>query len=238
MLTNARPKVLQAFAQAVGDDVGDAGPADVKVDVGQIYRRAFTYSRHPRSEWDASGESTGRLIIGLAEVDGEASNRRNIVGVISSSAALTQALSDDLAEHLRSERASCDKAEFSLGFLIDLNERVRDRFGAHASSVRLAEESSKILVQANDESALRKVIENMNGHPVGVTVQTTQGKATITEDGSVIFGESISGKDVLELMTAVIEAEAVPDLYNSAAMPDAAAVEEAWDNGRLWDRFS
>lgn len=207
LLTDGSRESVSAFAEILGQSVGEAGPSEVEDGNGTIFRRVVEYEDAHSSEWDAAPKSPGRWIVGVANVDARDSFNSRLVGVLTPSASLTEHLAADLADHLKAERAGHEPVVFMLSSLLGLTH---GKDAAHASSVRLVDDNTRVLVQSSDQEALRAALAGLDGTPVGVTMKTGEGQVTITDQGSVIFSDSTSATDVLGLMNTIVDVQAVP----------------------------
>jgi hypothetical protein len=128
-----------------------------------------------------------------------------LVGVITPSASLTAHLCAELIERLEKEGTTCERAVFSLKSLLASGEQ-----GAvHATSVRLQNKATRVLVQSANEVSLRAAMAEVSGEPVGVTMKSEEtgerpgSSFTVTDDGSVIFTDTVTAEDVLDSMQKI-----------------------------------
>ncbi|MFQ4150329.1 hypothetical protein AAGW05_16855 [Arthrobacter sp. LAPM80] len=207
LLTDGNRKtesVIAAFAAGVGGEVGGSEPEVVEGEGGSLIRRIIEYDDLHSSEWDATPTTRGRWIIGVGNIAAKDGLGSRLVGILTPSASLTEHLAADLADCLEEEH---EPVVFSLNAFLQSTEEVGS---AHASSVRLVEDSTRVLVQSNDHEALRAMVNDLRGNPVGVTIRGEEGKVTITDGGSVIFSDSTSATTVLGLMNAIVDVHAIP----------------------------
>ena len=201
LLTSAPSKYVTAFAEGVGNE----GRAPIDVQESHLIRRVMEHDDQQDSVWDAS-RTHGGWVIGVADLDVR-ENRDGLgprlVGVITPSASLTEHLANALADFLQSEAAEHERVIFSLRALLQLSG---DQDDAHLFSVRLLEDLTRILVQSNDESALRETLAGLPGDPIGLTMRTDEGQVTVTAQGPVIFTDSTSPAGVLGSMRRIAHA--------------------------------
>lgn len=209
LLTEGNQRTDESFAMftnGVGGDVDDDEPELAERRGGFLIRRMIEHNQNPASKWDESTTTQGRWIVGIGNVDARDGLGSRLVGVLTPSASLTEHLTADFVDLLDAERAEHSPVVFSLRAFIELRESRRH---TQVYSVRLVEGITRILVQSNDPDALRDKVSYLRGQPVGVTVRAERGNFTITDDGYVVFSDTMSADSVLGLMNSVVEVNAI-----------------------------
>jgi len=193
VLTNAVSALIDQFAEQVGP------PADVhgtSTGDGRLQTRSYQFSGSETSDWGDS-ETTARWNVGVADL--QSGEGARLVGVLSATAALTTSLVDDLLDLLERERAGYQPVEFSMRALLG---NATDA-GLRPTAVRLRQDTASVLVQSEDENALRENLAALSGEVAGVTVAGEGARATLVDGGFVIFTESSSFGGVLDAMRRI-----------------------------------
>ncbi len=197
ILTDAKAQDLTEFISQVGN--GALEP--VENENGSIFTYNFPYENLNDSYWDLS-KTRGSWTIGMALLPPVDEANRRLVGLISPSASLTHHLASLLRKQLIAERSQYDTARFALGSLLSVQDSDND--SAWPTSVRVSDDSTRILVQSNKGENLREALTGLAGRSVGVTMRSKDGQATVTdEEGTVTFSAVTAPDEVLKLMQVI-----------------------------------
>lgn len=214
LITDLGPEGSATFAKMWGKDIDDSMSRNVTQGDGSVTRRMVEYTTSSDSEWNATPNSVGQWIVGVANMPAQDAVGSRLVGIITPSASLTDHLAGDLSDQIKSMRLSCEPVRFLLSTLLDLREETS---GAQVSSVRLNSDEARVLVQSNNQQTLRDIISGIQGDTEGITMRTEDGKVTVNDQGTAVFSESTSAAQILELMNTIVEAHAIPIAATSVA---------------------
>ncbi|MGX5716810.1 hypothetical protein [Arthrobacter sp. MAHUQ-56] len=196
IVTTGNPDYLEVFAEGVGE----VGVDKVNLGDGRVILREMRYEDPRESSW-AESVTSGRWSIGLVDVELHDGMDSRLVGVVTPSASLTAHLFADLADMFKAE----EPAVFSL-------RRVLESGQLHPFSVRLTDDTTRVLVQSRDTKALLETVSALPGEPMGVTVTINQSQISISNQGEVIFADSTSPTIVAASIRLIAQESAlVPD---------------------------
>jgi hypothetical protein len=202
ILTGNVAELIPPFAE----QVGEPGPAVFEGGGGRLTTRWVSFADQDESLW-ARSESRGRWLVGVADIDAGDELGSRLVGMVTPSPGMTRHLLDDLSAHLGDHGRRGDPVTFSLRSVLRLTD---DEGEHHPASVRLAEAGTRILVQSRDEPALREIIAGLPGELVGVTLDSTEGRITVTDQGPIIFTDGFSPTGLMAAVRVLGQAASVP----------------------------
>lgn len=208
VLTDKRnAHVLEEFAAQWGERAPE--PSTFEFLGNRMVLGTIEHGAPRASQWDAEPAKSGVWVIGVGDVDAQDAAGSRLFGVITPSEGLTQHLLSELVLQLDEAGSECRRAVFSLRALLD-GENAED---VQPVSVRLKQDTARVLVQSPDQNALRDILAGIAGEPIGVTIragsdESTSRMATILDSGSVVFDGSALADEVLQSMQQVVAAAA------------------------------
>jgi len=205
ILANATSRQVEAVAGGMGG--GDVSWVEDDHG-GRVWSRYFEFSDVIDSPWEKS-ETSGVRWSGVADVPTHEYSNDHLLGILAPTQALVVDLQRSTLELMSHEGVDTEPASFSLRALLsDLrDESVVPR------SVRLRNEFGLVLVQSENESALRSQLNDLTGDVTGVTVDAMDQRMTLFDDGHVLFTEPA---DALGVLTAIRTVETVLQVPASA----------------------
>jgi hypothetical protein len=196
ILTHGSRRYLEAFAESVGNEGSDR----VDLDDARVIIRWMKYEDPQESRW-AESVTSGVWNIGIVDFELHDGLGSQLVGVVTPSVSLTEHLSADLADTLRAEEADQEPVIFSFRRMLESSK-------LHPFSVRLTDDSTRILVQSADTKALLETVAALPGDPAGVTLSIDEGQVSVSDQGAVVFADSTSPTGVLNSMRLIAQESA------------------------------
>ena len=158
---------------------------------GRLLPIFLQFTDRSETPWETS-TVTGTWLSGLAEIRAPSTYTENrLVGVIAPTPSLLLDLLDQTEGIFRDFGIPYQRSDFELGQLLSPEALQSD---IHPMSVRLRDQNTTTLIQADDSTTLRRSMAVTGGDLMGVTVRAADQLLSVLPGGNVIFNEpSVEG---------------------------------------------
>jgi hypothetical protein len=158
---------------------------------GRLFPIFQQFTDRSETPWQTS-TATGTWLTGLAEIRASSAYSENrLVGVIAPTPSLLLDLLEQTEEIFRDFGIHYQRSNFELEQLLAPEVQ---QSNIYPMSVRLRDQNTTTLIQADDSRTLRRSIAVTNGELMGVTVRAADQLLSVLPGGNVIFNEpSIEG---------------------------------------------
>jgi hypothetical protein len=164
-----------------------------------VSMRLLTFASERRTGWEES-KSEGVWTVAIASFVTTNPADGRFVGVLSSERSLTADVIQDAEDTFRI-RGGTERLSFSLRNLL-----AAQALGVECLSARLSSGNSSVLIKADSGDAFRAVLQDTEGDISGLTVNANDQRATVLENGEIIFGGDAPIGSVLSAVTTIMVA--------------------------------